>query len=529
MRSERLVQESGRAGGGHQTQRSSAAVQRRLGRLARPDGVLLLIVVLALAVRFWRLGAQALWFDEFVTTQVVSRPIGDLLSAVAHREGSPPLYFFLAWGWVRLFGDSDLAIRSLSAVVGTATVPVVYALAACVGGTRRIARLAALLMAVSPMAVWYSQEARAYALLLFLGTLSLLFWARAIKRDARSDLLAWGCVSVAAVATHYFAVVLVVTEVAWLVVASRGRWRGLLRSLSIAFVPFLLVLTPLFFLALDQRSRNQQAWIDNFPLPLRLAEAARHFALGPGEPDDRLLIVSALAVVVAGAIVVVRGEDRERRAAAAMAALGLAGFALPLLVGVVGPDYFIGRNVITSLAPLMVAVAAGLGARRAGLPGIFAVIGLCAVSLGVVVAVGTNPDLQKPNWRELGATLRTRESGMVMVQDYLGTPLLRYMRGSRLLRAGESFDARHIAVVYHVPKPGRCGRWSGRACELFHFPLFPEALTSRFILTGKTSVAGFTVNRYESGVPVTVRGREVLGDRSRTGLVIVFRGVARSP
>ena len=506
--------------------RSPTATQRaRLGRLARPDGVLLLTVALAASVRFWRLGAQALWFDEFVTTQVVSRPFGDVLSAVAHREGSPPLYFVVTWGWVRLFGDSDVAIRSLSAVVGTATVPVMYALSSCVVGTRRSARVAALLMAVSPMAVWYSQEARAYSLLLFLGALSLLFLARAIKSRARSDLLAWGCVSAAAVMTHYFAVVLVVTEVAWLVVAWRGRWRGLARSLSIAIVPFLLVLTPLLVLALGQRATNQQAWIDGFPRPLRLAEAGRHFALGPGEPDDRLLIVSALCVLVAGAIVVVRGSDRERRAAAAMAALGLAGLGLPLLVGVVGPDYFIGRNVITSLAPLMVAVAAGLGARRAGFPGILAIGGTCALSLAVVVAVGTNRDFQKPNWRAVGKAIDTRAlPGAVIVQNYLGTPLVRYVRGSHLLRDGERFDGQRIDVVYHVPNFGRrCGRWSGLACEFFYFPRFPEQLTSRFILTGKTSVAGFVINRYESAVPVRLSTRELLGDL-RGGLVVVSRG-----
>ena len=510
-----------------------------LGRLARPDGVLLVTVALAAAVRFWRLGAQALWYDELVTTQVAARPIGDLLSAVAQREGTPPLYPLVTWAWVRLFGDSDVAIRSLSAVVGTATVPVMYALASRVVGTRRSARVAALLIAVSPMAVWYSQEARAYALLLFLGALSLLFVARAIETrarpapeatsSARLDLLAWGCVSAAAVMTHYFAVVLVVAEVAWFVVASRARTRDLLRSLSIACIPFLVVLTPLVVLALSQRSTNQQAWIDNIPLSLRLAEAGRHFASGPGDPDARLLVVSALCLLAAGAIVVVRGDDRERRAAAVMAALGAAGIALPLMASVVGPDYFIGRNVITSLAPLTVAVAAGVGARRAGRPGAVAITAIGTVSLVVVIAVATSPDLQKPDWRTLGATLGARDVGrVVIVQDYLGTPLLRYMEGSRTLRDSETVDVRRIDVVYHVPDvEQRCGRWSGRACELFFFPAFPESLTSRFILGEKISVDGFVVNRYESAGPVRLRRRDLLGGRSRRGLVLTSRRPAR--
>jgi hypothetical protein len=404
-----------------------------------------------------------------------------------------------------------------------------YALSSLVTGSRRSARVAALLTAVLPMAVWYSQEARAYALLLFLGALSLLFVARAIEHGRRSDLLAWGCVSAAAVMTHYFAVLLVVTEVGWLVVASRGQWRRRVRSLFIASIPFLAVLAPLLVLALNQRSTNQQGWIDNIPLSQRLAEAGRHFALGPGEPDDRLVIVSALCVLMAGAIVVVRGEDRERRSAASMAGVGLAGIGLALLVSVIGPDYFIGRNVITALAPFIVAAAAGLGARRAGFAGSLATIGLCAVSLTVVTLVATSSDFQKPNWRELGAALgRPDPRRVIVLQDYLGTPLLRYMNGSRLLRDNESFDVQRIDLVYHVPDIGRrCGRWSGRACELFFFPRFPEALTSRFILTAKVSVAhGFVVNRYESGAPVTLRRRELLGDRARTGLVVLLGGAA---
>jgi hypothetical protein len=206
-----------------------------------------------------------------------------------------------------------------------------------------------------------------------------------------------------------------------------------------------------------------------------------------------------------------------------MAGLGLAGVGLPVLAGVVGPDYFIGRNVIASLAPLTVAVAAGLGARRAGLPGVVAIVGVCVLWLAVVVAVATNLDFQKPNWRAVGTALGTREpSGAVIVQNYLGTPLVRYMSGSRLLREGDSFDVQRIDVVYHVPNFGRrCGRWSGLACEFFYFPRFPEQLTSRFTLTDKISVAGFVVNRYESGVPVRLSTRELLGDRLPGGLVVV--------
>src|SRR5205085_11864112 len=116
----------------------------------------------AALVRFWSLG-QSLWYDEFVSTQVINRG-SELLGNVARLEGNPPLYFIGLWGWAKLFGGGDTALHALSALLGTATVTAVYAASREITASRRVARIAAALTAVNPMLVWFSQEARAYAL-----------------------------------------------------------------------------------------------------------------------------------------------------------------------------------------------------------------------------------------------------------------------------------------------------------------------------------------------------------------------------
>ncbi len=133
--------------------------------------------MLAAVLRFSTLGGQSLWYDETVTASLVRLPFDEFLRALPDSETAPPLYYVLAWIWARVFGSSDLALRSLSAVIGTLVVPAAF-LAARELVSRRTGILVALFATVSPLLVWYSQEARAYSLLVLLSTLSLYGFAR---------------------------------------------------------------------------------------------------------------------------------------------------------------------------------------------------------------------------------------------------------------------------------------------------------------------------------------------------------------
>ena len=116
---------------------------------------------------------------------------------VPSSEATPPLYYVLAWVWTKLFGSGAVGIRSLSAVFGTVTIPVAWW-----AGRTLVARAAGLgaaaLVAFSPYMVWYSQEARAYALLVLLCGISLALFAQALRRP-ESRWLAWWAVASALV------------------------------------------------------------------------------------------------------------------------------------------------------------------------------------------------------------------------------------------------------------------------------------------------------------------------------------------
>jgi len=130
---------------------------------ALPSG----IVVLGLALRLYHLNYASVWGDEIFTLSVSRQPLREMYPAVVTDFVHPPLHYFLLHFWFKLVGFGPFQARFLSVVFGTLAIIAVYLLGEYLFD-RRAASLAALLLAVSQLGVMYSQEARPYALLLFL-------------------------------------------------------------------------------------------------------------------------------------------------------------------------------------------------------------------------------------------------------------------------------------------------------------------------------------------------------------------------
>lgn len=192
--------------------------------------VLAALVVVAGLLRFSALDRAGLWLDEAMSWWFARASWGELLSALRYDSG-PPGYYLLLKAWMALFGSSERALRSLSALVGTALVAALYA-----AGKRmfsaRAGLLAAALAAVSPLAVRYSQEARGYA---FLALASLGAWLGLeswLVHGRRRWLLLTVVSLVAALYTHYYAVFLLAAVGFYLgfLVAADRDWRSFQRG-----------------------------------------------------------------------------------------------------------------------------------------------------------------------------------------------------------------------------------------------------------------------------------------------------------
>jgi mannosyltransferase len=395
------------------------------------------LTALGVAVRFASLGVQSYHHDEVITAmRVIPGSFEEMLHRVKTSESNPPLYYALAWAWAKGFGTGEVGLRSLSALFGAATVPVGYLVGRQLAGARAGLLLAALL-AVNPMLIWYSQEARSYALLVFFGALSLYFFVRALDTRSGRDLAFWALASALALCSHYYAVFPVGLEAVWLLVALRGRWRAVLLALA-AVGGTGLALLPLLN---AQTNPTHIGWIDHSPLPERLWETGVGFLIGETghviaePPRERYALVPAILIGVALVLLGLRADDRQRRRAWIGLSLGLGTVGLATLAALLGKDYVVERNLLPALVPLGAAVAIGFAAEGARRIGVLLAVALCAYWLTFDVHVTGTPNLQRPDFRTVTEELGPpREGRRAIVSWKLAADPIRYYLHDGALR-----------------------------------------------------------------------------------------------
>ena len=355
-------------------------------RIRRLDPFAVACVAFGALLRFATIAVQPYWFDERLTQGTLRLSFGDVLDRLITTgdEANPPLYYVLAWVWTRILGDGEVALRSLSAIFGTATIAVAYVLARELV-TVRVARVVALLTAVSPLLIWYSQEARAYALLALLSALSLLWFVRALQRPEAAR--PWALFSCLALLTHYFAFFIVAVEAIWLIRRHRRRIAA-----PVAVVA--LTAAALAPLALHQRSAGGTEWISDVSLFGRLKGSANAFLIG-ASPGLELAGAVLLVVAVAGLALAARAAPDERRGALVALTVAAGTLALPLVLAIGGVDLVNGRNLIVAWLPIAIVVGTGFGSRRAGRAGVAGAVVFVTLSVAVVIAVAIEPEFQR--------------------------------------------------------------------------------------------------------------------------------------
>src|SRR4051812_49265919 len=371
----------------------------------RAEPLLVGLVVLAAVLRFATIDQQSYWLDEAFTVGLLREDFPHMLKYMTETEATPPLYYVLAWPWAHVFGTGDVALRSFSAVVGTATVPVMYA-AGRELVSRRAGLIAAALTATSPLMIWYSQEARAYALLVLFGVASLWFFARVLNNPTRGNWVGFAVLSGLALMSHYLAGLLFVAEavVLWWDPARRRAtyWvAGGFALLCAALAPLVLVQDP--------QIRTQYRAIS---LVHRGKEVASEFAFGRASYEHSEFFWPSLllvAVLAAGVVWILNAEERPRALLAFGLSLGVLVPALALHFFGQNFDYFHFRPLIEAWVPAAVGTAAVLAAKRLGRAGIALAVLACAVSTGAEADILLQPRVQREDWRGTMALIGPRD------------------------------------------------------------------------------------------------------------------------
>jgi 4-amino-4-deoxy-L-arabinose transferase-like glycosyltransferase len=277
----------------------------------------LLILLLAFVLRLYGLDAQSLWNDEGSSVALAQRDLGTIARDAA-QDIHPPLYYWLLSGWVRLFGTSEVAVRSLSAFLGVGLVALTFVLGRLLAG-RWAGLVAALLAAIHPFQVYYSQEARMYALLAVLSALTFyaaLAWAAAdVGRTTRVWAALYVLAAAAGLYTHYaFPMVLVAVNLVLLVFIA-GQWvadrrPGLVQEAGPAqpwlawlwrWVVLQVVVVLLFLPWLPAAYRQLTTWPQvaaSVNLNAALVEISQLFAVGPAAPPWLAALVALVVLLV---------------------------------------------------------------------------------------------------------------------------------------------------------------------------------------------------------------------------------------
>jgi 4-amino-4-deoxy-L-arabinose transferase-like glycosyltransferase len=518
---------------------AAIAEQRRLP----PWWPLAALTLLAAVLRLATLTEQSFWYDESFTPVHVFHPgLGATLKAVVHSENTPPLWYLLAWVDVRLLGDGALALRLPSALAGIATVPVVWAIGKELSG-RRAGLIGAAIVTVNPLFVWYSQEARAYALFVFFAALAMLCFVRLLVAPSGKR-AAWFALSGAlALLTHYFAVFLLIGMVLLLL-----RERSARRAALPAAGALLLVGLALLSLISAQGGHGTQ-WIGRWALSSRLQAIPQYFLTGySGSPlghgVELLVALPIVAGVVLGAwrllgsapdragasnpaevhspapSAISRAPERvvpgPRRGASIAFAIASVGVLAPIALAVFGADYLAPRNLIAAMIPVSVLLAillaaidngGGDGDEHAGqaasggapsqprarvLPiGMALTVLVLGAFLAISLDVDASPRLQRGNWRDLAKLLDRGERSRAITTVELGAaPLEHYLPQMHLRNL-----ARHASVTV------------GEIDETGYSPLRRDAArapAAGFHLLEHHEIDGLIVYRFVSSVPRTV-------------------------
>lgn len=450
---------------------------------SRVRWLLLLILLLGWGLRLWRLDYQELRGDEVFGYFFSLRPFDDMVQATVDlQEPHPVASYVVQQEWLGWAGHSEFALRFSSVWFGLLAVVLLWRLAQALTLPTTTALLATLLLAISPYAVWHSQDARMYSMSLALTTASTWLMIGWLQRQRRSWAIAYTVVSWLALHTHYFSVFVLVAQNLFVVTRlflipvvktlvfsqEEERLKSLLRlSARFTLINWLtLQATIAFFygpwlLRVQGTLTNYHGNGDSPGMGDMVRRAGSVFLVGESVPAEQQLWWALLA----GALLIWGGVCLVRAGANGQRTLLLLSFYLgvPLLAtwwSAMQRPIFNERYLVAAAPPFYLLLAVGLGQsgwlagwgarrlkpasatqsalKRTGLRAVIVVGVWLVLVLGLVLSLQrhySDPVYSKTRgWRTLAATLVQWSAGLPpekvrLAQNFPDPTLWYYYRG----------------------------------------------------------------------------------------------------
>ncbi len=480
------------------------------------------VVLLALALRLFGLDAQSLWVDEVITWKGASLPLDDLLSLRSYYAMAHSLYFAMMHGVISLLGDGETALRLPSVLFGAASVPLLYLIGRDWFG-HRVGLAAALLLALSPLHLYYSQEARPYAAVVCFALAAMVCLNRVLEgRRGFSWQVGFAMSFAAMLFCHPISLAFVLAIVLQIVMVHKrlnlAPVRGVLIGAGLATAALLLVLAalpPIRPVAVESRGLAA--------LPYTVWAFSVGYSLGPSvralHTTEPMRVALQHAPLIAGVLLLTGGlallgamgiwrRSRSRLAILLVWLVGPIGF---VWVGaaVTGHPYNV-RYVIPSFPAFLLLLACGIESIRSNKARAVAwtaVLTVCAVSL---TNYFTSPTYAKDDYRSAVGVLaaRARPGELVLVNEAYTRIMLDY------------YDPGPVrAVGFPLPQTGK--DWERAKSDL---EKLTEGRTRWWLLLGRPGphrlgvrIPGYLDSRFEREADLSWSGTRLLLYRSQGG------------
>ncbi len=299
--------------------------------------ILILLVIFGIIFRFVNLDQKIVWHDEALSISRVSGyyakeinqdifngqviDIAELKSYQAVKESSenlniidilakdnpqhPPIYYLLLRFWVKIFGNSLISWRSLSALFSVLTLPCVFLLCLELKESFLVSLIATAIIAVSPISILYAQEAREYSLWILASLISSILLLRAVKRRKTFNWLLYGIFAGIGLYIFPFSLFIIVAHCCYLIGREGFRLTKNVQRFTIALLLAIASFVPWAFLVRDQWSESGTKWTTVAVSPMSLIRSwgnhLQRLFLVEASSDRNLtyyLILSTLLILI---------------------------------------------------------------------------------------------------------------------------------------------------------------------------------------------------------------------------------------
>jgi uncharacterized membrane protein len=331
------------------------------------DWIIILLIALCAAIpRVYSLGHASLWFDEIWSWRVSNQSNLGGVFQMLKEDIHLPSYFVVTFFFLKLFGDGEFAMRLPAAIFGILSVPALYILGRRIFG-RLVGLMAALMLIFSEFGFYYSQEARPYTMMLFLGIVTSYLWFQLYDRvfvqgtnSKKLEIGLWVMLAISCM-THYFSVLFTLFQLGIFAYFALKHRRG--RKILAAYVAGLAILGALWVPMLMLQLKNLHSWTAAISIPdatwvfLRLSfggSALGRFTIW----FDGLLAVVGLFFLYRKGNSLLRSERKSEMAlCCVLAILWLGPFIVVELVSIKIAPIFVDRYLLYSLPFAMLLVS----------------------------------------------------------------------------------------------------------------------------------------------------------------------------